>query len=185
MAIQTGTSPPTSFRAGDTVRWLSTYTSYPAGTWEVTFYFSRPGHSGDPIKAVATASGAQHSVTLTNAQTSRFGDGGWDWHARAVDQDDGAITIDEGRVTVRPDPAVAVDKSFAEQALEALENSMKADLPTAQESFTIAGEEVSTMPLSQRMTLRNQFRAEVARERDHRRIREGGRRRGGYEVRIG
>lgn len=183
MAIPTGTNVPTTIRAGDTTRWVKPYASYPAGTWVVKYVFTLPGEKNQEI--TATASGTDHAVTLSAAQTAGFKPGVWSWHARATDQSDGKILIDKGSVTVRPDPEAVVEKTFAERALKALEDSIDGDLPTAQTSFNIGGVDIQTMDLGQREVLRNKYKAEVARERQLQHIREGGRRSGGYNVSLG
>lgn len=183
MPITTSTSVPGRFRAGDTVKWTESLTEYPATNWELTYIFTKEGC--DPVESTATASGSDHAATLTAADSGEFSAGRWNWFARVSDQDEGTLTVKDGTVTVLPDPTASGEQSFAQKALQMVEKSLTDDLPTAQESFNVAGVDITTMSLSERYQLRDKLKAEVARERNHNRVLRGGRRRGGFEIRLG
>ena len=171
-AITTHSSVPDKFTAGDSVLWTVGYSDYPASSsWELTYYFQRDGR--DTIEISGTASGDDFAVTVSPSESGEFTAGVWKWVARAELQGTGAAKVARGLVTVEPDPAAAHTKSFAEKALEMLEASFQNDLPTAQESVSIAGVDITMMSLSERFELRNKFRREVEQERFARRMHQG------------
>lgn len=54
-----------------------------------------------------------------------------------------------------------------------VEASIRGDLPTAQESVSIAGVDITKMSISERFALRDKIKAEIARERKQRRLQRG------------
>ena len=54
----------------------------------------------------------------------------------------------------------------------------RGDLPTAQESINLAGLDITKMSLSERFALRDRIKAEIARERQRRRLNKGNYRHG-------
>ena len=177
MAITVSENVPASFRAGTTVPWSVTYPDFPASeSWELRYFFRREG--GDPIEFEATANGDAFEVTLTAAQTAKFSDGRYEWHAIATKQGTGTDIAGSGVVDVWPDPTKAHTKSFSEEALEMVEASIRGDLPTAQESINLAGLDITKMSLSERFALRDRIKAEIARERQRRRLNKGNYRHG-------
>lgn len=172
MAIETGTNVPTSFRAGDTTKWVVTYGDYPASTWSLTYYFKRPGN--DTIDVTATASSDDFAITLTPEDSTQFKPGRWSWFARAEKQGTGAIVAGEGSVDVLPDPSASLGgESFAEKALVLVEASLAGDLVNAQESISVAGVDITKMGISERFALRDDLKSEVQRERTRQRLKEG------------
>ena len=183
MAITTSVGVPAVFRAGDTTPWTVYYGDYPADeSWALKYYFKREGH--ETVEVDATASGTSFAVTMTEAESGQFAAGRWSWYARATKTGTGSIVADTGHVDVLPDPEGEVERSFSEQALEMVEASIRGDLPTAQESISVAGVDVTKMSISERFVLRDRIKAEVSRERQRRRLAAGMENKKGIQVRF-
>lgn len=176
MAITTQTIIPASFTAGDTVLWTESHADYPASTWALRYFFRREGRR--PVEVEGVASSDAFTFTLTAEASGEFDDGRWRWFSRASKQDEGSISVDSGTILVYPDPSAQHSPSFSEQALEMVEASIRGDLPTAQESISIAGADINLMSISERFVLRDKIKAEIARERQARRLSSGYNRKG-------
>ena len=146
------------------------------------YFFKREGCK--TVEVDATASGDAFAVTLAAEDSGQLAPGRWSWYARATLQGTGTIIVDKGTVDVLPDPSAAHTPKFSEAALAMVEASLLNDMPTAQESVSISGMDITTMSISERFILRDKIKAEIARERQKRNLAAGMNNRTGMQVRF-
>ena len=171
MAIETQTDTPTVIRAGDTTIWTVEFSDYPASTWALRYFFTREGEK--PIEVDGVASSDAFVFTLQSEDSAQFCAGRWQWASRAELQGTGSVVVQTGEVDILPDPSAPHKMTFSEEALEMVERSIRGDLPTAQESYSLVNQDVTKMGLSERFQLRDRIKAEVRRERQRRRLNAG------------
>lgn len=153
---------PSSLTAGDTWEWTRDLADYPAGTWTLTYYFSK---AGKQFSAAATADGTTHSVSVAAATTAPYPAGRYRWTARVTDGSD-VFTVEDGWVYVAANPATDTSdpRSLARQTLDAVECFLAGNASTAQASMTINGRSISRWTLQELRQWRDQLRAEVRAE---------------------
>lgn len=88
------TNEPIELRAGLTWTWQRTLPDYPATTWTLTYYFK---NASAQFSFAATASGSDHLVTRTPAQTQSLVAGDYDWWA-IVSDGSNSYQVDTGRI---------------------------------------------------------------------------------------
>lgn len=170
------TTEPTSLRAGDTWAWRrEDLSDYPAGSgWGLTYYCRNAAAHFD---ISATADGDAYTVTVAMATTADIVAGDYDWVA-VVESATERHEVDRGRLTILPDysAAAALDgRSFARTLLAAVEaellsrgSSGRLDLVTS----TLADRSL-TRDATGLIKLRSQLLAEVTREENAERMRQG------------
>ena len=166
---------PSVITAGNTYLWTDTYADHPASTWGLTYVFRKEGQPA--LEVTAVASSDAYTVTLSASESSEMVPGKWKWYAIA-EKTGQVSTADSGTVQVYPDVRAEHVASFAEKALVMIEASLANDMPTAQESISILGSDITKMGISERYSLRDKIKAEVGRERQRRHLEAGGNRRG-------
>ena len=96
MAATTPTIEPTEVVAGDTVAWTKTVDDYSAAdSWVLKYYLRGPG----VINITATASGADHAVSVSAATTASWAPGNYVWESY-VSKASERFKVGEGRITV-------------------------------------------------------------------------------------
>lgn len=164
MTAEVPTIEPESFIAGDTWRWTRTLADYPASTWTLT-YRARSRESSFEI--TATASGADHSVTVAKATTAAYKAGIYAWTAQVTDGTT-RTTVASGLWTVAPDPAntgAGLDpRSHARRVLEAVEAVLEGRATKDQEEYAINGRSLKRESRETLLKFRNQYRGEVRAE---------------------
>lgn len=117
------TTEPSSVTAGDTVTWLKSLADYPASSgWSLAY---RLINAAGKIDITASASGADHLVSVAAATTANWLAGDYDYIAtvtKAVER----YTVGTGRITVDPNLAALTTydgRSIERKALEALESA--------------------------------------------------------------
>lgn len=163
MAILEGV--PSEFIAGDSWRWLKSLPDYPATTYTVTWYFE---NSSAVFSAVGTASGNNHSVTITAVTTAAYVPGRYRWYARAVDIATGLIKEiiagESGWLTVTMDPAAAGKadvRTDAMKLLDAVTAALFNRADISQLSMSIAGRSISRMSAVELDDWRKRLQAQV------------------------
>lgn len=154
---------PSSLTAGDTWEWTRDLADYPAGTWTLTYYFSKGGSA--PISAAATADGTTHAVSVSAATTAAYAAGRYRWTARASAGSE-AFTAEEGWVEVKPNPATStVDpRSQRRQELDAINCFLLGNATTAQQSMSIGGRSMSRWDHKELEDYRDRLEARVRAE---------------------
>ena len=153
---------PSSLTAGDTWEWTRELADYPAGTWTLTYYFSK---AGKQFSAAASADGTTHSVSVAAATTAAYPAGRYQWTAR-VARGSEKFTVESGWVDVEENPATSAadPRSWARRTLEAVEAFLEGNATTAQQSMSIQGRSISRWSLADLKQFRLDLRAEVRAE---------------------
>jgi hypothetical protein len=163
----TATAEPARFVAGDTLAWTKSLPSYPASAGWVLRYTLVSASA--PYTFSATASGADHAVSVPAGTTAGWAPGQYAWTA---DVSLGAArhTVGSGRMTIAPNLAAVTTggldtRTPARKALDAMDASLAAVGDKAYlQAYTINGRSQTFRDPAQFMALRSQLQAEVAKE---------------------
>jgi len=105
----TPTTEPAVLTAGDSYTWQRSLDDYPAGTWTLKY---RLINAAGKIDITATASGADHLVTLTPTTTAAYTAGDYTW-TKWVEKTGYRITLATGTITVKPNIAALTTLQIA------------------------------------------------------------------------
>jgi len=157
------TIEPRTFARGDTVSWTKTLSDYPASTYTLTYEFR-----GATTKTVtASASGDDHAVTITAAQSLTWNEGDYWWAAYATTGAE-RYEVVTGTLTVTKNfaatDAVADQRSHAKKVLDAIEATIEGRASRDQQAYTIAGRSLALTPIESLLKLKQEYRAEYAKE---------------------
>lgn len=157
------TIEPTTANAGDTWRWTRTLADYPASAgWALSYTLI---NAAAKITINASASGDDHAVTVSAATTAGYAAGSYDWRAR-ISKAGEVYTVGEGRFTVRNafGGATFDARSHARKTLEAIEAVIEGRASSEVSYYMIGNRQLRYMTPAELLTLRDKYRAEVARE---------------------
>lgn len=159
------TALPTTFRAGDTWKWKSSYTDYPA----VEGWILTTSVRGVAIlNVVGTADGDSWISTAAAASTAAVTPGRYSWISR-VEKDGESYTVDSGVIEILPDLATAEagfdGRSFAEKQLAAAETALTALLGKQNASVSFGDQSYSLQDIEKLIRVRDQLRQQVANEK--------------------
>lgn len=173
MAHPIPTIEPATLRAGDTATWLRSLPDYPASDgWALSYALVK---TGTRITFSASASGADHLVSVAPATTSGWAAGVYTWSAK-VSLSGAVYTVATGTVEILADYSAATSgldaRSHARTTLAALESWIEGrDMGVAE--YQIAGRTLKTIPIEQLLKLRDRYRREVRQEDDAQRAAAG------------
>lgn len=170
----TATLEPSRVTAGDTVTWSKSLPDYPAtSAWVLSYTLI---NSSSKITITATASGADHLVSVAAATTAGWTAGTYAWMA-VVTQGAERYTVGQGNITIAPNWAAAATydaRSSAKKALEAVNTLLESYGAKAYlQSYEIAGRKQQFASPADFMAFRSKLMAEVAREDNAARIAAG------------
>lgn len=152
--------------AGDTLDFTTTVADYPPGDGYTLTYKLVPRSSGSVITFSASASGDDYRVQVGPSTTATWAAGDYTWAAYAI-KSGARYTVDQGLLTVKPDPATASTldgRSHARKVLDAVEAVLENRATLDQQEFQIGGRMLKRMPVSDLMKLRSRYASEVERE---------------------
>lgn len=158
----TANTEPREFYIGDSVAWTKTLADYPASVWTLTYSFRR---GGSLVTVEATASGDDHSVAMTPADSSEFTPGTWDWSAAVSDGSD-RYTIGQGMISARADLSDSkVDaRSFYQRALEAIEEVIEGKAEHDLAQFGVRSRSGTRLSWDELLAARRYFQDKVLEE---------------------
>lgn len=165
--MTTPTNEPIELRAGDTWEWRrDDLTEYPATTWSLKYRFK---NAAGGFEVTAAADGSAFAISVAAATTAGYAAGVYDWYAWVQS---GAVqkTVDEGKLTVKPDfrsgaATAAFDaRSHARKTLEAIEAVIEKRATLDQQAYAINGRSLQRTPIADLIKLRSIYRLEVKRE---------------------
>ena len=170
----TATLEPSRVTAGDTITWLRSLADYPASAgWVLSYTLI---NSGSKISITATASGADHLVTVAAATSAAYTPATYTWHA-AVTKAAERYTVGTGQMVVAPNLAAASTfdtRSSARKTLDAVNLAMESYGSKAYlHSYEIAGRKQQFNTPGDFLSVRSKLRAEVAREDNATRLAAG------------
>lgn len=152
--------------AGDTIDFTTSVADYPAGDGYTLTYKLVPRVSGSVISFSASASGDDYRVQVGSATTATWAAGDYTW-AAYVTKAGARYTVDQGLLTIKPDPATASawdGRTHARKVLEAVEAVLQGRASIDQQEFQIGGRMLKRMPIDDLLKLRANALQEVARE---------------------
>lgn len=160
--MATPTTEPDLIVAGDTAKWLRSLDEYPAsGSWVLAYTLVS---AAQRYAFSATASGDDHLVTVPAGTTATWVAGTYTWRAQ-VSKAGEVYTVGTGSLTVKPSFATATDgRSHARRTLEAIEAVIEGRATSEVSYYMIGGRQLRYIEPAQLLTLRDRYRAEVARE---------------------
>lgn len=170
----TALTEPSRVTAGDTVTWLKSLADYPASTgWVLSYTFI---NASTKISISATASGADHLVSVTAATSAAWVAGTYTWIA-VVTKAAERFTVGQGSIVVAPNLAAAATydtRSVAQKALDQVNQALATYGAKAYlQSYEINGRKQAFQNPGEFMKFRSQLVAEVARETNVARIAAG------------
>lgn len=166
---------PQVVTAGDTWQWYAFFRDYAptegGGTWTLA-YAIVGGSKLEWDPSWASAGSGQWTVTIPASATADLPPGRYAW--TAILTGGGTLagqraTPAQGHFTVYANPASLAPGdtvTVAEKNLAAVEAVLSGRITADVQSWAIAGRSVVAIPVSELYLLRNQFRAEVLRERN-------------------
>ena len=184
MAYTVPTSEPSSVRAGDLVTWTKTLDDYPANAgWVLSYALVKTGLR---IAFTASASGADHLVSVPAATSAAWAAGSYQWVARVTKTTE-IYTVGSGTLQILPDLAAASTgydaRTHAQKTLSALESWIEGrDIAVAE--YEIAGRRLKTIGTGDLLKLRDRYRQEVKAEDNATRLAAGLSPRNKLQVRL-
>lgn len=163
MAAPTPTQEPASLTAGDTAKWRKSLPDHPpADGWQLAYTLI---NAAGKITFNAVDDGDGHLVNVPAATTAGWAAGAYAWRAQVLRLGE-AYTVASGTFTVLPAfSAATLDcRSHARKTLANIESYLENPGSIASHKYEIAGRSLQRFPLPELLSLRDRYRAEVARE---------------------
>lgn len=137
MAFTIPSIEPDSVVAGDLWTWTRSLSDYPAPTWTLTYSLVK---ADVQITLTATASGADHLISIAKVTTATYSAGAYTWQAYVTSGSE-RYTVGSGQITVKPNLALQTQgydaRTFAEKRVQQLEAALAARDP-AMAGYTMA-----------------------------------------------
>jgi hypothetical protein len=174
MTVAIPTIEPQSITAGDTAAWKKSLGDYPANdSWVLAYTLI---NATSKITITATASGAEHSVSVAASTTAAWAPGTYTWQS-TVTKGAERYTITQGRITILQNLAAATlldTRSAARKALDAADLALATYGAKAYlQEYQIGDRRQRFADPSSFMAWRDKLRAEVAREDNVARLKAG------------
>lgn len=158
------TTEPNNLRVGDLWTWLKSLADYPANAgWTLAYTLI---NATKKITITASASGADHLVSVAAATTAGYTAGSYSWMARVTKATE-IYTIDEGTIEVLPDLAAATlydGRSHAQIMVEAIEAAIEGRASALQLKMEISGRSIEYMGAADLIKWLSFYRSELAKE---------------------
>lgn len=158
--MTTALAVPASLTVGDTWSFSLSIADHDRPTWTATLHL-RTGQSA--ISAVSAGAGPDHAFSVAAATTAGYTAGKYRWQLRVSDGTT-KTTVDEGWITLNPDPAAAGvhdPRSWARRTLEALESFMEGNAATAQLSMQLRDRSITRHDVDKLRAWRTELRGEI------------------------
>lgn len=140
--METLPSIPSSFIAGDSLRWLLSYPDYPAADWTLSVFLVK---DGEQIIIPSSADGDSHLILVPAAITADYSPGSYRYHASVSDGTD-RVTVETGAIAVLPDFAEQTTgydaRDWLDKAIEALQASIEGRASKTQLEHAISGTQI-------------------------------------------
>ncbi len=160
------TIEPTSFRAGDFLTWSQSLSDYPANAgWSLAYTLI---NAAQKLTLTASASGADHLISVAAATTASYAAGTYSWMAR-VTKGTEIYTIASGSMVILPNLAALTTydgRSHAKTMLEAIEAAFEGRASSTQLEMELNGRRIRSYSLKELIEWRSFYAAEVAKEAD-------------------
>lgn len=168
------TTEPTTIRAGDFLSWTKSLPEHPADAgWSLTYTLI---NASSKITINASASGADHLVSVPAATTGSYTAANYTWMAR-VTKGSEVYTVDQGSLTVLPNLAALSTydgRSHAKVMVEAIEAAIQGRASAMQLRMSINNRSIEFLSPTELIKWLSFYRAEVAKEAQLETIRKTG-----------
>ena len=160
--MTTPTTEPAVLVAGDTAKWQKTLSDYSAADgWTLTYTLV---NATQRYTFTATASGADHLVTVAATTTALWVAGTYTWRAQASKAGE-VYTVGAGQMVVEATYSAATDaRSSAQKGLDAIKAYLIDSNNWAAAHYEIAGRNLKRYTMPELLALEARFAAEVQRE---------------------
>lgn len=159
-----------SLVVGDTWDWTTAVDGYPATDGWTLKYRVIPRAAGVgaafTLTAATASDGTSYRVTQSPAQTGAFTAADYTWKAW-VEKTGARVQIDDGLVTLQPDPASATSsdaRSQVRQVYDAISAVILGRASKDQEEYSIGGRSLKRTPMADLLVLRDRYKTEVENE---------------------
>lgn len=166
---------PSSFRAGDSIRWRDAPSTDAFGnavdsaSWALTYYL-RTNTASEGATVVGSAYGTGWELAISAATSGNFDSGTWYWQAIATAGSD-KLTLGAGQLTVLPamqyagTPGAFDGRSQAQKDLDAVDSAIRTIVSGGVvQEYTIGNRRLKKYDLAELQVLRSRLIAEVKRE---------------------
>lgn len=153
--------------AGDTLDFSTTVSNYPASDGYTFKHRLVPRVTGTPITLTATTDAdGSYRTQASPVTTAAWVVGEYDWFSW-VEKTGARYSVDQGQVTIQPNPSAATtsdQRSHARKTLEAIEAVIEGRATQDQQEYTIGNRSLKRTPIADLLKLRARYRAEVRKE---------------------
>lgn len=179
------TTEPLTITQGEALAWERDLGLYPAGEWTAVYRLRGVRGEGAGLDIACTASGTAFRAEVTAAETQVLSPTMYEWQLWVTSLDDPSVTrrAARGRVFVErgftsSSTAASDTRSPAEAILEAIDAMIAGKATRDQQEFSIETQvgkrQLKRIPMTELIAARTYYAGLVARERQARRLAEGG-----------
>lgn len=155
------TTEPASVTAGDTIKWTKALPDYPASAgWVLSYAFTGPGN----ISITSTASGDDHAVTVSAADSAAWAAGAYIGQAYVTKSIERYTVATGLLLSVAPNLATASGLSWARRCVAAIQAVLEGKAGSDLLSTKINDKELRKYTPEELIHLYRFFEQEVARE---------------------
>ena len=155
---------PAAFRAGDLVRWTKFLSDYPANDgWTLSYTLI---NASIKISLTATASGAEHLVSVPAATSANYAAGAYTWMAR-VTKGSEVYTIGQGSLTILPNLSALMSydgRSHAQTMVDAIEAAIQGRASALQLRMQINGRSIEYLNPTDLIKWLSYYKAQVVKD---------------------
>jgi hypothetical protein len=156
------TNPKLRLYSGDSSSWTSSFSDYPATSWDAVATFQK--YESNPVTILGVASGTDFTFTFTSEKSALMEPGEWNWSIR-VKNGTTIKTISAGKTTILPNPERLHIPTHNEKCLGLIQDALESRFVDVQESISILGQNITKVPVGELHRLMNYYQARVNRER--------------------
>lgn len=178
MAANIPSIEPEKITAGDTIKWLKSFSDYSRSDGWVLSYQLRKDGGGQKIEFSTDASGADHLVNVSAATSGPWVAGRYTIYGfitKAATSE--RYQVYEGRIEILPNLATADEyydgRSHARKVLDMVEAAIMGRADATVLSFNVEGQQIQFIPHVDLIVLHNKYRGLVANEDAANKIKQG------------
>lgn len=149
---------PDVITKGDSVSWKKSLSNYKASDgWALTYYF----RGAAILNKAASASGDDHLIELSAADTDTLTAGDYAWAAK-VEKGSEIITVESGQLTVKKDladeSAGFETRPYVKRVLDSIESLLEGKVTTDASSYSIQGRSLTRYSFEELENLRDKYK---------------------------
>lgn len=158
-----------SLIAGDSLEIIKRYIDFPASAgWALKLRLVPVAAALVPIELAADASEDTFKIIAGSGTTSGWAPGLYNWSLQ-VSKDDYRQTLDQGQLTIRPDPATLTagsdTRGHLEKVIAAIEAMIENRASRTEQEYTIADRAIKHIPIPELLVWRDRYKFQLAQEK--------------------